>query len=80
MTNEEYQNTQIQLQMIGEVVSRLDLAGFLNRIDRAETMGPILDPTLYRRAALGLDKIQTLARAAYAFQRAVKPLYKGGRQ
>jgi hypothetical protein len=64
VTNEEYQCTQNHLQLIASIAATLDLGAFLSRIDYANTVGPIVDPTLYRDAMDNLGKLQAIARAA----------------
>lgn len=66
MTNEEYQLTQDTLVGVVAVLRGLDLRAFLQRIDRAEAVAPIIDPTLYRQAAVPLGQVRRLAAAALA--------------
>ena len=49
MTNEEYLRTQQVLIGIAQKVEDLDLIGFLDSIDLADTIGPITAPTLAQR-------------------------------
>lgn len=71
MTKAEYVATQQQLLWLAGLVSTLDLDGFLRCIGSAESLGPILDPTLYRRGSLKLDAIKRIATAARQLQKAV---------
>ena len=64
MTNEDYIMTQQHVVLLARIAAQLDIQGFLSRIDLAETVGPILDPTLFRDAMNGLGNIKALARAA----------------
>lgn len=64
----EYSATQQQLVLLGAMVSRLNLGAFLRQIDRTETTAPLLDPTLYMRAAGKLERVKDLARAAQVFR------------
>lgn len=64
MTDDEYERTQTALQSLRAQVEVLDLDGFLARITHAEVLGPVLDPTLYRRAARQLDVVKRIALAA----------------
>ena len=53
---------------------RLNIAGVLLAIERAELLGPILQPTLYRNALTSLDCTKRCAQAALRFQRAVNEI------
>lgn len=64
MNADEYQDTQNRLLAAYLSLVGLPLAEFLGAIDRAETLGPIRDPTLYRAAADQLARIRTLAEGA----------------
>lgn len=63
MTNELYLLHQTQIINLAMVATGIDTESFIKRIDQAETMGPVLDPSLYRDASLSLSKIKTLAQA-----------------
>lgn len=70
MSDEEYQRTQESLVSLAALALLLpDLSRFLERIVEAHALGPFVDPTRYRRGMANLAKIETLARAAHAFQR-----------
>jgi hypothetical protein len=71
MTEEEYLTMQSQLFTLASLVRGLPLEEFLLRINHAETIGPILDPTLYLQAGDKLAKIKRLAEGLHDFQRAV---------
>lgn len=68
MNEEEYALTQSQILMLASLIMPLDLAGFLRAIDRAETLGPFLDPTLYRAAARELRSVKAVAEALHGAQ------------
>src|SRR4051812_38317985 len=68
MRNEQYLETQMQVVRMAALARTLPLAEFLSAIDRAETMGPILDPTLYRAAMPKLDQVKALAASLRRFQ------------
>ena len=72
--NEEYSAIQIQLTMIAGFIAEMKLKGFLERAHHADSIGHILNPTLYRDAMGGLNKIQRLAGAALTFQAKVHEL------
>jgi len=74
MTDAVYLQTQQQLLLLGHVALQLDLEGFLQRINEAETLVPLTDPTLYLKGANNLSVIKRLARAAFKFQREVKAI------
>jgi hypothetical protein len=68
MDREEYLNTQFGLHVLAQIVVDMDLAGFLQWIERSETMGPILAPTLYVQAGSKMNEIKRLAEACKVFQ------------
>lgn len=70
MTDDAYIDTQNTLALLADLAAPLDLEGFLRRAHRADTLGAILDPTLYREAAPPLAAVIRLAEAGLAFQRA----------
>ncbi len=78
MTDEEYGETQQHAEtqqhvvMIATLVKYMDLDGFLERISLAHSVGPILNPTLYRDAIDDMSKIETLADALRTFQATAK--------
>jgi hypothetical protein len=68
MDREEYFNIQVGLEVLAGLFVDIDLTGFLQWIERSETMGPILAPTLYVQASGKLGEIKRLAEAAKVFQ------------
>ncbi len=48
MDKETYELTQAMIISLVRQTTMLPLAEFLNAIEQAETLGPIIDPTLYR--------------------------------
>lgn len=68
MTNNEYEMTQQMLVNAACIIGQLDLDEFLERINVADTLGAVLDPTLYRKGHRRLDKIKELARSAQVFK------------
>lgn len=82
ITAEQYAQVQADLQLLARAVYDMPLAAFLGAIDRCETMGPILDPTLFREAADKLGNVKRLAIGALALQREVRQLATaaGGRR
>lgn len=70
MTNDAYIDTQNTLALASDLVASLDLEGFLERARDADSLGAILDPTLYRAGAPALAAVIRLAEAGLTFQRA----------
>ena len=68
MKKEEYQQTQTQLLEIMHTVSSMDLNGFVNATNRAESVGPILNPTLYRAGQENLEIVKRMAVALREFK------------
>ena len=65
MDDAVYIETQAQLVTLCLLVASLpDLDRFLARIGTAEAVGPLLDPTLYRKAAPKLGQVREIANAA----------------
>lgn len=60
---QKYIETQVTIIKIGQMANRLDLDTFMRQINQAETIGPILDPTLSIKAAENLTAIKKLAKA-----------------
>ena len=79
MTDEEYQATQDFLMMLAKQVQLIDVTEFLNRISLAHAIGPMSDPTLYRKAQDKLDQIESIARAAAQFKKIVLEVQREGR-
>jgi hypothetical protein len=72
MNEEDYILIQTQLVVLAQIVNSMDLKGFIEAINRAETMGPILDPSLYLKGADKLEAIKNLAVGALSFQSKVR--------
>lgn len=62
MNGKDYMMTQITMIELGKKIETLDLDGFLNAVSNAKAAAPVLDPTLYIRAAKNLDAIERLAK------------------
>ena len=69
MTNEEYQQYLEQIVLLAGMIRLIPLKGFLDRISMAETLGPLLDPTLYSQAGANLATIREMASRLYEIQR-----------
>lgn len=68
MNTEAYLTTQYQLVMMAKLITLVDLDGFVERIQLADRLGAVLDPTLYRQAGKKLDDVKRLAEAAQIFR------------
>lgn len=64
LDEDEYRSTQVILLRAAAAIGVLELEAFLATLERADAMGAVLDPTLYRAAMTNLDDIRQLARAA----------------
>jgi len=71
MDKERYKDTLAALLEMALLVRVLPLDECLTAINHAETMGPILDPTLYQAAYRSLDDTRRLVLAASEFQKVV---------
>ena len=79
MTDAEYLQTQAQVLTVSGLVAEMDLAGFLRRIERAETMGVFLMPPLeYSRALPKTDVLKRLAYKLLELQRETLTLREEG--
>lgn len=74
MKQQDYLQCQCQLRVLATVIKDMPLKEFLFAIDRADTLGPIVDPTLYKHGMRALDHVHDLADAARTFQVAVRRL------
>lgn len=74
MTDEEYTTTMHQLFLMAGLIRKTDVNGFLERIARAESVAPILDPTLSRAAGPKLEIVKAVAFGALQFQKALPTL------
>lgn len=64
MTPEVYAKTQTALARIAEILACMPLEEFLEMARRAESVGAVVDPTLYRQASPALEKVIEIADAA----------------
>ena len=71
MEKEEYEAAQGLLISNSAMISMLPLEEMLSAIDRAETVGPIVDPTLYRKGADNMGNIKRIAKAALVLKKEV---------
>jgi len=69
MTNEEYLETQETVTKICDLIRPLKLNEFLEDINQAETIGPMMDPTLFRAAQVNLANVKRMAIALIEVQK-----------
>lgn len=72
MTDEDYCTTVEVLKTVAGLLMQMDLASARDRMERADTLGPVMDPTLYRQAMDGLRAQRVLVDAGLDFQRAIR--------
>jgi len=72
ISEEDYVQIQLSLVTLASIVKDMQLAAFINQANLAETIGPILDPTLYREAGQRLNDVKALAESLLAFQNEIK--------
>jgi len=65
----EYQNHLLHGYMMAKMAAEIPVPDLLARIDRAETIGPFLDPTLYREKAGAMDDDKEMLRALLSLHR-----------
>ena len=75
MDQNEYLAMQRTLLALSAALVRFRLTDFLSSIDHAQAVGPVLDPTLYRRGMDNLQFVESVARviaqAGYDIRRAI---------
>jgi len=70
---QEYQAVVLACHTAARMLAQYDLGELLRDIDRAEGLGPILDPTLYREKRQAMQEDKEIVEAAL-------PLWKFGRR
>lgn len=74
MKEEDYEETQYQLLTLSRIiVDTLKLDGFIKTINKAEAVGPVIDPTLFKKGNPNMQRIKNIALAAQRFQNEVRP-------
>ena len=63
MDGKEYITTQMRIIELGKIADSLDLDAFLKCIANAETIAPMVDPTLFMKAQENMRAIKRLAQA-----------------
>jgi hypothetical protein len=66
--NEEYMQLQTLVVLLCRSINEMPLDKFLARIEKAMSVGPILDPTLYIAGSKHLARLERLAKALRAAQ------------
>lgn len=74
LSNEQYMATQMILANLSLLINKLPLKAFVKQIERSETWGPMVDPTMYRRAVGKMDAIKQVAQASLLVQKAAQEL------
>lgn len=69
MTNEEYIAVQQQLVLLAQLVAEINVEGMLERLERADAIGPLFHPSEWMKAKPQLDEVRKLAEAAMVFRR-----------
>jgi len=81
MTPEEWKGNLVLIASQARIISMVDIPKMLEQIDRAEAIGPLLDPTLYRANAGKMDEDKELLEAAlplWRFFAKIKARAEGG--
>jgi len=68
-THEEYQQNLKQIMLIARLIRDIPIPKFLQAIDRAESIGPIIDPTLWINNSGAMSEDKEMLQAA-------KPLWE----
>ena len=76
ITPEQYSAVQAQLLLVVNLVRDWDLDGFLVAIGIADTVGPLLNPTLYMRASPNMHFVENLGQAVLKFQQSIREACK----
>lgn len=63
LEKEEYLRTQMAILTIGRTAKSLKLDRFLNQITNAESVSPMVDPVIYKKA---MDNMKTIKKLALA--------------
>lgn len=75
-SDELYMDTQTSIIEIGKLAATLDLDSFLKAIRNAQATTPLLDPTMYRKAAANLEAIKELSEAVREVKIAHEKVFK----
>ena len=75
-STDDYQSAVIAVAMCGKMLAQHDLPKLLQAIERAEVMGPLLDPTLWRAKSKAMAEDRAAIEAAIPLRAlfALRPL------
>lgn len=79
MNKQDYMITQAAITLMGDFVGGLDLSEMIVMMQRAETVTPFSDPTLYREAGDALAKMIAMVQKLSEFRRAYREWSKVAR-
>lgn len=71
MDKEKYQGHLITLWGMANVIKKIPVKEMLNAINRTQTIGPFVDPTLYLNKQNALQEDKEMIAAFWEFQKAV---------
>ncbi len=71
MDKTEFEITSQQLFMFANLARGIKLQEFIEAIEHSDAVGPILDPTLWRKAHLKTDILKRLAQGLQRFVQAI---------
>jgi hypothetical protein len=69
MSTETYQSAVLSAKLCADLLRHHDIPEILGAIERAETLGPVLDPTLYRQKIRVMEEDRELLRAAQVLRK-----------
>lgn len=69
MSVEEYQSAVVAAKLCANMLAGHDITKLLNAIERADAVGPMLDPTLYRDKQKAMHEDKELLQAALKLAR-----------
>jgi hypothetical protein len=68
-----------QLLMLGGLVKELKLADYINAINRADSVAPIIDPTLWMKGHHKTDILRKMAEGLLEFQKSLPTIEQAQR-
>ena len=74
MNEAEYRAELHSILTMAALIGKLKIYKVLRAMERAETLGPIADPTLFREASSGLQRQKEIVEAALRFQQAIEAI------
>jgi hypothetical protein len=79
MDTAEFHMVTQQLLMIGNLVKEINLADYVNAINRADAVAPIVDPTLWMKGHRKTDILKKMAEGLLEFQRSLPTIEEAKR-